>query len=115
MIVVIFEVQFNSGKESDYFSLANTLRNALEQSDGFISSERFESMTTAGKFISVSFWRDAEAVKKWRNQNEHRHAQGAGRSGIIAEYRIRVASVIRDYTLSERDLAPEDSIQFFGD
>lgn len=113
MIVVIFEVQFNEGKDADYFRLAKNLRSALEQTDGFISSERFESITTPGKFISVSFWRDAQAVQAWRNQNEHREAQSAGRSGIISEYRIRVASVIRDYTLSERDLAPQDSVLLF--
>lgn len=114
MIVVIFEVQFNTGMDADYFKLAKNLRSSLEQTDGFISSERYESITTPDKFISVSFWRDADAVKEWRNQNEHRNAQGEGRSGIISEYRIRVASVIRDYTLSERELAPEDSVLYFG-
>ncbi|HEX2827776.1 MAG TPA: antibiotic biosynthesis monooxygenase [Burkholderiales bacterium] len=109
MIAVIFEVWPAEGRTAAYFDTAATLRPELEKIDGFISIERFESVTTPGKFVSLSFWRDEEAVKQWRNLEAHRRAQAAGRGGVFADYRLRVASVIRDYGMNERDQAPSDS------
>jgi heme-degrading monooxygenase HmoA len=109
MVVVIFEVWPAEGRTREYFDLAASLRGELEQLDGFVSIERFESVTTPGKFVSISFWRDEEAVRRWRNVEEHRRAQAQGRAGIFADYRLRVASVIRDYGMSSRDEAPADS------
>ncbi len=109
MIAVIFEVWPAEKKAGSYFDIAASLRPELEKIDGFISIERFESLTTKGKYLSLSFWRDEEAVRAWRNQDEHRLAQSAGRHGVFANYRLRVASVVRDYGLSERDQAPKDS------
>lgn len=109
MIAVIFEVWPAENKAGSYFDIAASLRPELEKIDGFISIERFESLTTKGKYLSLSFWRDEEAVRAWRNQDEHRLAQSAGRHGVFANYRLRVASVVRDYGLSERDQAPKDS------
>lgn len=109
MIAVIFEVEPAPGKTGDYFDLAAGLRPALAQLDGFISIERFESVTQPGKFVSLSFWRDEAAVAAWRNVEGHRLAQAKGRDGIIRDYRIRVAQVIRDYSMHARDEAPADS------
>ena len=109
MIAVIFEVIPKPDHSDDYFSHAARLKSTLETMDGFVSVERFESVTQPGKFLSLSFWRDEEAVKGWRNQMQHRATQHAGREHIFADYRLRVASVIRDYGMSERDQAPEDS------
>lgn len=109
MITVIFEVTPKPGHTDDYFSHATHLKSTLEQMDGFISVERFESVTQPGKFLSLSFWRDEEAVKNWRNQTQHRATQRAGREHIFADYRLRVASVIRDYGMFEREQAPDDS------
>ena len=109
MIAVIFEVTPKPGHADDYFSHAAHLKSTLEQTDGFVSVERFESVTQPGKFLSLSFWCDEEAVKNWRNQTQHRATQRAGREQIFADYRLRVASVIRDYGMFERDEAPEDS------
>jgi heme-degrading monooxygenase HmoA len=109
MVAVIFEVWPAEGRTGEYFELAASLRQELEHIDGFISIERFESVTTPGKFVSLSFWRDEEAVRRWRNVEGHRHAQARGRGGIFADYRLRVASVIRDYGMRERDEAPPDS------
>jgi len=109
LIAVIFEVWPAEGRAGDYFDIAAALRSELERSDGFISIERFESITTPGKFLSLSFWRDEESVRRWRNVEEHRRAQARGRSGIFADYRLRVASVIRDYGMREREQAPTDS------
>jgi heme-degrading monooxygenase HmoA len=89
--------------------MAAELRPLLEQADGFISVERFESLTQPGKLLSLSFWRDEEAVKAWRTTAEHRAAQRAGRTALFAGYRLRIASVVRDYGMNERDQAPEDS------
>lgn len=114
MIAVIFEVQPAEGKAAEYFELAAALRPELAKLDGFISIERFESVTTRGKFVSISFWRDEAAVQAWRNVEGHRAAQAKGRSGIFADYRIRVASVMRDYSMSARDEAPDDSRQTHG-
>jgi len=90
--------------------LAGRLREDLQQMDGFISVERFQSLTDPGKLLSLSFWRDEAAVARWRNQAQHRTTQAAGRSGIFRDYRLRVASVLRDYGLAtNRDQAPVDS------
>ncbi len=109
MIAVIFEVQPAAAHGQDYLDLAAGLRSELEGFDGFISIERFESLSQPGKLLSLSFWRDESAITAWRNHINHRTAQQAGRSGFFKAYRIRVASVIRDYGLTERDGAPADS------
>jgi heme-degrading monooxygenase HmoA len=109
MIAVIFEVWPAAGKAAEYFEIAGTLRADLAKIDGFISIERFESVTTPGKFVSLSFWRDEEAVRQWRTLQGHRDAQALGRGGVFADYRLRVASVIRDYGMTERSDAPADS------
>jgi heme-degrading monooxygenase HmoA len=109
MIAVIFEVWPAPGRKDDYLAIAASLRAELERIDGFISVERFQSLTDPGKLLSLSFWRDEDAVKQWRNLTSHRASQAQGRSGIFADYRLRIASVVRDYGLSERDEAPEDS------
>ena len=109
MIAVIFEVIPAPGRKQEYLDLAASLRPALEKIDGFISIERFESLTHPGKVLSLSIWRDEEAVKRWREFEGHRLAQGKGRRGIFADYRLRVAAVIRDYGMIERGQAPADS------
>jgi heme-degrading monooxygenase HmoA len=109
MIAVIFEVWPHPDHRSDYFDLAAALKPQLEKIDGFISVERFESLTEKGKVLSLSFWRDEEAVAQWRNVAEHRTAQAKGRAGIFADYRLRIASVVRDYGMNERTQAPKDS------
>jgi len=109
MIAVIFEVWPKEGKAAEYFELAAALRADLAKIDGFISIERFESVTTKGKFVSLSYWRDEEAVRTWRNLEGHRAAQAKGRCEVFADYRLRVASVIRDYGLEDRGQAPQDS------
>ena len=110
MIAIIFEVQPAKGKRDAYFDHAARLKPALEQMDGFISIERFESLTTPGKLLSLSFWRDEAAVAAWRNHAGHRLAQAAGRGGIFADYRLRVAGVIRDYGPNDRAGAPADAV-----
>jgi heme-degrading monooxygenase HmoA len=109
MIAVVFEVWPASGRKEDYLAIAATLRGELETMDGFISIERFQSLTDPGKLLSLSFWRDEEAVARWRNQMHHRKSQAAGRGGIFADYRLRIASVVRDYGMTERGEAPADS------
>jgi heme-degrading monooxygenase HmoA len=109
VIAVIFEVWPAQGRAPHYFDLAATLRPNLEQADGFISIERFESLSSPGKFLSLSFWRDEEAVRAWRNRQEHRAAQAMGRGGVFADYRLRVAAVLRDYGMTQREQAPDDS------
>jgi heme-degrading monooxygenase HmoA len=107
MIAVIFEVW--PERRDDYLDIAAELRPLLKQIDGFISVERFESITEKGKMLSLSFFRDEEAVKAWRNVAEHRIAQAKGRGGVFKDYRLRIAGVIRDYGMTERAQAPTDS------
>ena len=109
MIAVIFEVIPAPGRKQDYLDLAASLKPELEKMDGFISIERFASLTDEGKILSLSIWRDEDAVKRWRNLEAHRAAQAQGRGGIFADYRLRVASVIRDYGMFDRGQAPADS------
>ncbi len=114
MIAVIFEFTPAEGRFPEYMDLVAGLKADLEKADGFISLERFESITTAGKFVSLQFWRDEEAVGKWRNLQKHRAAQAKGRAGIFASYRLRIARVLRDYTMDERREAPADSVKVHG-
>lgn len=109
MIAIIFEVEPAAGQKDHYLDIAASLRRDLESIEGFISVERFQSLTTPGKLLSLSFFRDEEAVKAWRNTLPHRAAQAAGRGGVFAGYRLRVAQVLRDYGLHEREEAPSDS------
>jgi len=109
MIAVIFEVVPREGRADVYFELAAGLRAHLEAIDGFISVERFQSLTQPGKVLSLSFWRDEDAVRRWRELEAHRNAQQAGRQQLFADYRLRVAQVLRDYGQSEREQAPADS------
>ena len=109
MIAVIFEVVPAEGERDHYLAIAAGLKPTLEQMDGFISVERFESLTTPGKLLSLSFWRDEEAVKAWRNVEGHRVAQAKGRGGVFADYHLRIGHVVRDYGMFERDEAPGDS------
>ena len=112
MIAVIFEVYPAPEKIQEYLDIAAYLGQELEHADGFISIERFESLTNKGKILSLSFWRDGEAVEKWRNFQEHRLAQSRGRKDIFLRYRLRIAEIIRDYGMNDRDEAPSDSREF---
>ena len=109
MFAVIFEVWPAEGRAGDYFDLAAALAADLKQIDGFVSIERFQSLATPGKYVSISFWRDEEAIRAWRSLERHRSAQARGRAGVFADYRLRVASVVRDYGMNDRDEAPSDS------
>ncbi|MGL4496866.1 MAG: antibiotic biosynthesis monooxygenase family protein, partial [Beijerinckiaceae bacterium] len=109
MIAVIFEVEPREGHRDAYLAIAASLREELLGIDGFISVERFESLTTPGKLLSLSFWRDEEAVAAWRHRARHRAAQAAGRGVHFRDYRLRVAGVIRDYGMQARAEAPADS------
>ena len=102
MHVVIFEVEPEAGREQDYLDIAARLRPELEKIDGFVSIERFRSLSQEGKIMSLSFWRDEDAIARWRQQEQHRVAQRAGRERIFRDYRIRVAAVMRDYGMDER-------------
>jgi len=109
MIAVIFEVWPKAGHRQDYLDIAAELRPILEKIDGFISVERFESLTEKGKLLSLSFYRDEAALEAWRNIAEHRRGQAKGRAKIFDDYRIRVAGVVRDYGMNDRAQAPQDS------
>jgi heme-degrading monooxygenase HmoA len=112
MIAVIFEVWLN--ERQAYLDIAAELRPLLDSIDGFISIERFESLSEPGKLLSLSFWRDEAAVAEWRNLEAHRAAQAKGRGGIFKDYRLRIAGVIRDYGMSDRAEAPADSRRSHG-
>ncbi|MCZ0964542.1 antibiotic biosynthesis monooxygenase family protein [Paracoccus benzoatiresistens] len=109
MIAVIFEAWVPGEAQGEYLDLAAELRPLLADIDGFISIERFQSLTTPGKVLSLSFWRDEAAIAQWRNLPEHRRVQAAGRDRVFADYRLRIAAVARDYGMTSRDEAPADS------
>jgi heme-degrading monooxygenase HmoA len=114
MIAVIFEVVPRAGQREAYLRAAASLRQHLDGIDGFLSIERFESLGQPGKLLSLSFWRDEEAVKAWRTLDAHRRVQQAGREQIFADYRLRVAAVVRDYGMLDREEAPQDSRAVHG-
>ena len=109
MIAVIFEVEPHPARKDDYLAEAARLKPLLEAMDGFVSVERFQSLATPGKILSLSIWRDEEAVRGWRNQDAHRETQHRGREEIFRDYRLRVAAVLRDYGMNVRAEAPADS------
>ncbi|MCG2584686.1 antibiotic biosynthesis monooxygenase [Massilia sp. TS11] len=109
MIAVIFEVTPAPGKQGDYLDWAAELAPLLQGRDGFISVERFQILSDPSRLLSLQFWRDEEALTRWRNEEAHRSAQAGGRAGIFANYRLRVAHVLRDYGMHERAEAPADS------
>ncbi|MCG5238092.1 antibiotic biosynthesis monooxygenase family protein [Xanthobacter oligotrophicus] len=111
MIAVIFEVWPAEGERQHYLDIAAELRADLEEVDGFISVERFQSITDPDKMLSLSIWRDEEAIRQWRTRTNHRRAQAKGRRGVFRDYRLRIAEVSRDYTLTDRAQAPNDSRQ----
>lgn len=108
MFAVIFEVEPRPGREQDYLDHAAALRPEVEAIDGFISVERFESLTKKGRLVSISFWRDADAVRRWREHARHHMVQLAGRGAIFADYRITVAAVERQYGMFDRAAAPQE-------
>lgn len=114
MIAVIFEVLPKPEHRQDYFDHAEDLRPLLDGVDGFLSIERFQSLMNEGKVLSLSFWRDEEAVQRWRQTAEHRHAQAMGRGSFFENYRLRIASVVRDYGMHQRDEVPADSLAYHG-
>ena len=114
MIAVIFEVILNKEKTESYLQIAAKIGENLKEMDGFISVERFQSLSEPEKLLSLSFWRDEDSIKEWRNLEAHRLAQQAGRNSIFADYRLRIAQVNRDYSKTSRDEAPKDSREIHG-
>ncbi len=112
VIAVIFELW--AVDPNPYFELASGLRDELSHVDGFVSIERFRSVTDPDKLLSLSFWRDEIAVAAWRTSEHHREAQAAGRGGVLRDYRLRVAAVVRDYAMTDRAEAPPDSRVIHG-
>jgi heme-degrading monooxygenase HmoA len=109
MHAVIFEVWPKEEGRQEYLDIAAALRPRLEAIDGFVSIERFESLSEKGKILSLSFWRDDAAIAEWRRVEAHRMAQAKGRGELFADYRLRIAAVVRDYGMNERVEAPADS------
>ena len=114
MHAVIFEVWPKDKGRQEYLDIAAALKPRLEQMDGFISIERFESLSEKGKILSLSFWRDDAAIAAWRRVEAHRLAQAKGRGEIFADYRLRIAAVVRDYGMQDRAEAPADSRERHG-
>lgn len=110
MIAVIFEVVPKEGRKNEYLNIAKMLKPDLDNIPGFISIERFQSLVDPKKILSLSFWENEESVREWRNQKLHRNAQQMGRNFVFEDYRLRVAAVIRDYGMNERETAPADNI-----
>lgn len=109
MLAVIFEVTPRDGRAQRYFDIAAALRPELQRIDGFLSVERFESLTRPGVFLSLSYWRDEAAIVQWRNLACHREGQREGRGAVFADYSIRVMSCVRAYGMHDRAEAPADS------
>jgi heme-degrading monooxygenase HmoA len=114
MIAVIFEFTPADGRFTDYKTLAEGLGEDVAKFDGFVSIERFQSISDPARFVSLSFWRDEDSVRRWRNLQKHREAQAKGRGGVFSGYRLRVCQVLRDYSMDKRGEAPRDSVAAHG-
>lgn len=115
MIAVIFESRPKDGRGETYLDMGRSMNSLVEGFDGFVSIERFESVVEPGKFVAISYWRDEQAVASWRNVAEHRNVQDGSRKTVFDNYRLRVARIIRDYGMHERDDAPKDSLEVHDD
>lgn len=113
-VTVLFEVTIKEGRMDDYLNMAASLKEELAKADGFIDSERFESLSTKGKLLSKSEWKDEESVTKWRNMAKHRMCQKTGREHDFIDYKITVVTPLRYYTMTMRDEAPADANQYFN-
>lgn len=112
-IIVLFEVNVKHGKMDEYLKMAGSLKESLAKAEGFIRSERFSSLASEGKLLSMSVWENEECVSKWRNFNTHRIVQKNGRMNDFADYRITVVTPIRTYTMTDRTEAPADSDKYW--
>jgi len=113
-VIVIFEVKPKKEGIEDYLSHAANLKSELSKMDGFISSERFSSLNEEGKLLSLSVWENEEAAVGWRNQIAHRQSQKAGHNSLFEKYHITVASIIREYSDTDRTEAPADSNDYLN-
>lgn len=113
-VIVLFEVTVKNGKMEDYLARAGQLKTFLQDAQGFIRAERFSSLVTEGKLLSLSVWESEESVAKWRNLLEHRQSQQHGRMEDFVDYTITVVTPVRRYTMNERKEAPADSNQYFA-
>ncbi|MGB1695774.1 MAG: antibiotic biosynthesis monooxygenase family protein [Paracoccaceae bacterium] len=109
MIAIIFEVIPAEGRKQDYLDIAAMMRPLVEEVEGFISVERFQSLTNPDKLLSISFFEDEAAIDRWRNTSAHRSVQSKSRAEIFADYHLRICHVIRDYGMFDRAQAPDDS------
>ena len=112
-IIVLFEVTIKNGKMDDYLKMAGALKESLSKATGFVSSERFSSLASEGKLLSMSVWENEESIEKWRNLVAHRMAQKHGRMNDFADYKITVVTPVRTYTMIDRGEAPNDSNKYF--
>lgn len=113
-VIVLFEVIIKKDCTDDYLKMAAALKDELLKAEGFISSERFSSLVTDGKLLSMSIWESEEAVMKWRNQANHRQSQMNGRTNVFESYKITVTSLCREYSGQDRQNAPKDSNSYLG-
>ncbi len=105
MIAVLFEADAIPAQQERYLQLAAELKPLLTDIEGFIAIERFQSLSTPGKILSLSWWRDEAAVLAWKKNVLHQAAQSGGRESIFSFYRIRVARVFREYSSQTRSLS----------
>ena len=110
--IVLFEVTVKNGRMDDYLKMAGSLKESLANAEGFISAERFSSLATEGKLLSMSVWENEECVSKWRNFAAHRMAQKHGRMNAFADYKITVVTPVRSYTMTDRAAAPADANEY---
>ncbi len=111
-VIVIFEVKPTKEGKAEYLKIAAELREELSKAEGFISGERYESLSEEGKLLSINVWESEQALAKWRNNQQHRQGQKRGHESLFEKYNIKVAKVIRDYSLTDREQAPADSNEF---
>jgi heme-degrading monooxygenase HmoA len=97
-----------AGLPDTYLDMAARLRPLLAQIDGFCRSND-SSLTQPGKLLSLSFWRDERLPPGARSKPTA--ARRGRRRALFKDYRLRIATVQRDYGLNERAQAPQDSRQ----
>lgn len=94
--VPYYAVIFTSTKIQDtegYDEMAERMVELASKQDGFLGVE--SARNEVG--ITVSYWKDLESIKKWKENSEHTVAREKGRKYWYSAFKTRIAKVERDY------------------
>jgi len=91
---VIFSIVRAPVDEAEYNVMAESMVTLATQQDGFLGFE-YAPETPDGFSLSVSYWRDDESIRRWKENADHLIAQKLGKEKWYPAYAIKIARVER--------------------